>query len=222
MGQRQGRAGFLYIWSMEERLQKILAILRREYPDRQPLLVYATPFQLLVAVILSAQTTDAGVNKVTPELFARYPDPPSLAAAPLAELERIIHPLGFFHTKAVNIKKTAALVAERFRGSVPREMDDLLTLPGVGRKTAGVLRAALYGLPAVIVDTHCSRVALRLGVTTTRDPARAEREIAARIPEADWSDFSMTVNRHGRRYCTARSPRCPECPLLGLCPFPEK
>jgi len=204
---------------MKPDLERILKILRNEYPDREPLLEYHTPFQLLIAVILSAQTTDEGVNRITPELFSLYPDAAALAAAPRAALERIIHPTGFFHVKAAAIKESARILVRNYDGQVPEEMEQLLSLPGVGRKTAGVLRAVLYGKPAVIVDTHFSRVLLRIGLTDTRDPLLVERQVMALFQEQDWTDLSQTVNRHGRRYCRARAPLCRTCPLLKLCSF---
>lgn len=201
-----------------QRVLKILDILLEEFPDLTPPLDYSTPFQFLIAVILSAQTTDAGVNRITPELFSLFPDPQSLAAAPVDELKRIIRPIGFANAKSSNIKKTASIVSEKFSGVVPEEMEALLALPGVGRKTAHVIRANLYGLPGIIVDTHFSRVMLRLGFCETREPLKVERAVAALVPEVCWSRLSMAANFHGRKYCRARKPLCGECPVAGFCP----
>jgi len=206
---------------MDERARiiRILKILLEEYPDRRPPLKYGTPFQFLIAVILSAQTTDAGVNRITPELFSLYPDPQSLAGASLATLQKIIRPLGFFVVKSKNIRKTARLIAEEHGGEIPDSMEDLLALPGVGRKTASVIRANIFALPGIIVDTHFSRVILRLGFTDTRDPLKVERAIAKLVFEEYWSDLSMAINFHGRKYCTARKPFCESCPVRKECLF---
>lgn len=194
--------------------------LASEYTDTTPLLEYENEFQLLIAVILSAQTTDAQVNKVTPNLFRRYPSAEALARADRRTVEEIIRSTGFFRSKARNIIACAAAVLDRHGSEVPKTMDDLTALPGVGRKTAGVILAVVHGEPAIIVDTHFARVSRRLGLSDQEDPGRIEKQIADRVDREIWSELSMLLNRHGRRYCTARSPRCDECPIRDMCPFP--
>lgn len=199
-------------------LSEILDRLNDEYPDREPLLIYINPYELTVAVSLSAQTTDAAVNKVTPELFRRWPDAASLAVADIKELEEVIHSLGFFRQKARNLIAAANRLTETFDGEIPMEMDDLTSLPGIGRKSANVIRAHVWNLPGIIVDTHFGRVCRRLGLTEAKDPAKVEKEISTIIPEEFQNTFSMTANFHGRRYCMSRKPNCSACPLESLCP----
>ena len=206
------------IENSKDRIQKIMAVLGPLYPDRTPLLYFENPFQLLIATSLAAQCTDAAVNKVTPELFRRFPDPGALADAPLKELETLVHPLGFFHAKAHNIRAIAKQVNEKFLGKVPNTMDELLTLPGVGRKTASVILSVCYGENAIIVDTHFSRVTLRLGLTASQRPEVIEEDIAAIVPEDEWTAVSHVLNRFGRAQCNAKKPACSSCPVLDLCP----
>jgi len=201
-----------------EKARIVTGILNLEYPDRQPLLNFRNPFELLIAVILSAQTTDAGVNKVTPLLFDQYPDPASLAAAEQNDVENIIHSTGFYKVKASNIIKTAALLQERGDSTLPDTMKELTALPGVGRKTANVILYHIFGKPAIIVDTHFKRVSQRLGFTKLTEPEQIEKQLVKAIPREIQSDFSMTLNLHGRKYCFARKPDCPGCPLRELCP----
>lgn len=190
----------------------------RLHPDTAPFLESETPFQLLIAVILSAQCTDAKVNEVTRVLFRAFPTPARLAGAPLADVEKIVYPTGFYREKAAHIVETARLLLERHDGQVPLDMAALTALPGVGRKTANVIRGQVGGLPAVIVDTHFKRVTKRLGLTEQDDPAAIERDLAALVPEPLQFAFSMAANRHGRVFCHARSPRCGDCPIQKLCP----
>jgi endonuclease-3 len=192
------------------------------YPDKRPLLEYASPYQLLIAVILSAQTTDAQVNRVTPELFRRYPTPRALSAADPAELEELVFPTGFYRSKAKNIRAAARSLAEDYGGEVPRTMEVLTRMPGVGRKTANVLLGVLYGTPSVVVDTHFSRVVRRIGFTEATQPDRIEREMTDIVPEEIRTGFSMCINFHGRYVCTARAPRCYDCPIASLCLFEPK
>jgi len=199
-------------------LVEIIRRLNIEYPDRRPLLKYTSPFQLMVAVSLSAQTTDAAVNKVTPELFGRWPTPEALALADISELEDLIHSLGFFRQKSRNLKGAARRILEEFDGEIPQGMDDLTSIPGIGRKSANVIRAHVWNLPGIIVDTHFGRVCRRLGLTDKKDPQKVEKEISALVPLDLQGDFSMTANLHGRRYCSARKPNCVECPLNDICP----
>lgn len=190
----------------------------RLHPDTAPFLESETPFQLLIAVILSAQCTDAKVNEVTRVLFRAFPNPALLARAPLADVEKIVYPTGFYRDKAAHIVETARIIEERHGGEVPLEMETLTALPGVGRKTANVIRGQVGGLPAVIVDTHFKRVTKRLGLTDQDDPGAIERDLAALVPPSLQFAFSMAANRHGRVFCHARRPDCGECPVQKLCP----
>ncbi len=175
-------------------------------------------FQLLVATILSAQCTDERVNKTTPALFARFPDAASLAAAPVEEVEALIRPTGFFRAKTRSLLGMATAVVERFGGEVPTRMADLVTLPGVGRKTANVLRSVAFDLPGLPVDTHVQRLAGRLGLTTATDPVKVEHALNPMVPAAQRGAFSLRLILHGRATCRARSPRCTECLLSDICP----
>jgi endonuclease-3 len=192
--------------------------LAAEYPDAVCELDHETPFQLLTATILSAQSTDKGVNTVTPALFARYPTPADLAAAEPEELEKLIHATGFFRQKAKSLMGMAQAVVERYGGEVPGRMEDLVTLPGVGRKTANVVRSVAMGLPGLPVDTHVKRLSHRLGLTTEEDPVKIELELNGMIPAAERGDFSLRMILHGRRVCHARTPRCEDCVLSDFCP----
>ncbi|MFP3960582.1 MAG: endonuclease III [Spirochaetaceae bacterium] len=192
------------------------------YPDKSPPLAYSSPYELLVAVILSAQTTDAQVNRVTPELFRRYPTPRALAAADEEELASLIFSTGFYRAKARSIRAAARMLVEEYEGELPDRIDELTRLPGVGRKTANVLLGVIHGHPAIVVDTHFARVVRRIGFTAARNPDRIERELRAVVPAEIRTAFSMIVNFHGRAVCTARKPRCYECPIEDLCTFAEK
>ncbi|MFP4444513.1 MAG: endonuclease III domain-containing protein [Spirochaetia bacterium] len=203
-----------------EQAARIFRILNGIYPDKSPLLTFADGFQLLIGVILSAQTTDRQVNRVTPELFRRFPSAEELARAPAETVEEIIRPVGFFRSKTRNIIAASEALARYHGGTVPGTMEELIVLPGVGRKSANVIRGHLYGLPAVIVDTHFARVTRRLGLLgeDTADPAKIEREIRELVPPEDQTGFSMVINLHGRAVCGARKPLCAECPVNRLCP----
>jgi endonuclease-3 len=179
---------------------------------------HASPFQLLVAVILSAQCTDVMVNKVTPALFARFPDAATMAAADPAEVEELIHRTGFFRAKTRSLIGMAQAVVERFDGEIPGRMEDLVTLPGVGRKTANVILGHWFGVPGVVVDTHVLRLSRLLGLTENDDPVRVERDLQALLKRADWSNTTMRLIYHGRAVCVARRPRCGECAFAGFCP----
>jgi endonuclease-3 len=179
---------------------------------------HETPFQLLAATILSAQCTDERVNMVTPALFARYPGPADLAAADPAELEEIIRSTGFFRAKARSLMGMAQAVNERFRGEIPTRMADLVTLPGVGRKTANVLLSVAIGRPGLPVDTHVGRISRLLGLTTNQDPVKVEADLCAVLPRGEWGAFSLRMILHGRAVCVARRPRCAECILSDFCP----
>ncbi len=204
----------------EKRLiEHILPLLKDLYPDISPLLQYQNCFQLLIAVMLSAQCTDVQVNKVTPELFRKFPGSAELAGASVIEIESIIFSTGFYKNKAKNIIAAAEFIDKQFGGSVPQAMKDLLMLPGIGRKSANVIRAHCFSLPAIIVDTHFSRVTQRIGLVHTTVPAKIELEIAHLVPETEWTGFSMRINLYGRYVCTARSPKCDGCVLRNVCAF---
>ena len=181
-------------------------------------LQHRSPFELLIATILSAQCTDERVNMVTPELFAAYPTPAALAVAPPERVEQIIRSTGFFRAKTRSLIGMAQGLIERFGGEVPTEMDDLTTLPGVGRKTANVVRSVAFGLPGLPVDTHVGRLTRRLGLTTHTDPVVVEHEIGALVDPDDWGALSLRLILHGRAVCPARTPHCEECVLVDLCP----
>lgn len=199
-------------------IAKVLELLRPLYPDPQPLLRYENGYQLMVAVALSAQTTDAQVNAITPILFERFPDPVALMDAEVSEVERIIHSVGFFRTKAKNIIGAAAHLVREFDGVLPDTIEALVQLPGIGRKSAGVLLTHLYEKPAIIVDTHFGRVVRRLGYTDSKDAGKIERECAEQMPRGFWAEASMVLNYHGRYRCKSRKPECDRCPLTELCP----
>jgi endonuclease III len=179
---------------------------------------HGSPFELLVATILSAQTTDARVNTVTPTLFARWPDAASLAVADPAELEAVLQPTGFFRQKAKSLLGMASALCERHGGEVPTRMADLVALPGVGRKTANVIRSVALGLPGLPVDTHVLRLSARLALTTETDPVKVEHELSPMVPAGERGMLSLRLILHGRRVCVARRPRCDDCALHDFCP----
>jgi endonuclease-3 len=200
----------------------ILRALRAAYPDAECALRHRDAYELLAATILSAQCTDARVNLVTPGLFRRWPRPGDLAAAPQAAVEEVVRSTGFFRNKARNLRGMAAALRDRHGGEVPRTMEELTALPGVARKTANVVLGTAFGIASgVVVDTHVGRIARRLGLTRERDPVKVERDLREALPREEWIAFSHRVIHHGRRVCTARSPRCGECPLAPLCPSRE-
>ncbi len=196
----------------------ILRELKRDHPVAVCELTHETPFQLLAATILSAQCTDARVNMVTPNLFAAYPDAAALAVADVSDVERIVRSTGFYGSKAKNLIGMANAVMSRFGGDVPRAIEDLVTLPGVGRKTANVLRSVAFGLPGLPVDTHVLRLSKRLGLTRDEDPVKVEMQLNALLPPEEWGGFSLRMILHGRRVCDARAPKCGECRLATVCP----
>lgn len=194
------------------------SVLARAIPDAACELVYRNPWELLVATILSAQCTDERVNSVTPVLFGRWPGPVELVGAPVEKIEEVIRPTGFFRNKARAIRDAARAVMAEHGGRVPRDVDSLVALPGVGRKTANVVLGEAFGIPAgIAVDTHVRRVARRLGLTVQNDPAKIEEELEAALPKREWVAFSMRMILHGRRVCRARAPRCEGCALEPLC-----
>jgi len=198
--------------------EAIYEVLVRLWPDSGSALGYRSCFELLVAVILSAQCTDEQVNKVTPALFAAYPDPASLAGAIRSDVEALVRTTGFFRAKAGNIMATAAMIVDLYGGRVPDTMEELTRLPGVGRKTANLIVSVCYGKPGLVVDTHVLRTARRLGLAPTDDPAKCERMLGAALPESMWTAFSYALNRHGKHVCRARKPLCASCPVAALCP----
>jgi len=203
----------------KQRALEILVRLKREYPNATCSLNYETPVQLLVATMLSAQCTDERVNKVTPALFARFPDAKSLAGCDRAELETLIRSTGFFRNKAKNIQGACDKIVREFGGRVPQQMELLLSLPGVARKTANVVLAHGFGiLQGVTVDTHVKRLSGRLGLTEQTDPVRIERDLMKLLPQPDWENWSIRLIYHGRAVCKARKPLCADCLLADLCP----
>ena len=197
---------------------RILAILRDMYPDAHCALDFTTPFELLIATILSAQCTDERVNMITPRLFPRYPTPEAMLVLRQEELEELIHDCGLFRSKAKNILGACLLLVMRHGGEVPRTMAALEKLPGVGRKTANVVLSNAFGVPAIAVDTHVFRVSRRLGLAEGDTPEKVERELRRRIPKRDWSAAHHWLIHHGRRLCHARGPECLRCPLSPYCP----
>jgi endonuclease III len=201
------------------RAPEILNRLKFLYPGATCTLTYETPVQLLVATILSAQCTDERVNKVTPALFDRFPDAESLASADREELEGLIRSTGFYRNKAKNIQGACQLIVQEFAGEVPKQMEDLLKLPGVARKTANVVSAHAYGMiQGVTVDTHVKRLSNRLGLTKHSDPIKIEKDLMKLIPRSEWENLSIHLIYHGRAVCNARKPECDRCELADLCP----
>lgn len=200
------------------RARRIVRTLAETYPDAACELDFGSPFELLVATILSAQTTDRRVNQVTPALFAAYPTPQALAGADPADVEHLIAPAGFYRVKARTLVETSAALVERFAGVVPPTMDELVTLPGVGRKTANVVLGEGFGVPGLAVDTHVARLAGRLGLSERTDPVGIEHDLAGLLPAGEWTRASQLLIWHGRRRCHARRPACGACPLSRWCP----
>ncbi len=196
--------------------------LRLTYPEVTTQLHYRTSFELLVATILSAQCTDRQVNGVTRDLFKKFNTPKGFAKIPLESLEQLVRPTGFFRNKAKNIKACAQVLVGKYHGKVPETLEELVLLPGVGRKTANLVLGAAFGIPGIVVDTHVARISKRLGFTESKDPTKIERDLMKIIPKKTWSDFSLHLVYFGREFCTARKPRCKTCPLIKLCPWPGK
>jgi len=202
----------------EARALEINRRLRDEYPEALCELTHRNPFELLAATIMSAQTTDVRVNMVTPALFAKYPDAESLAKADIESVEQIIKTVGLYPSKARNLIKMARLIVDEFDGEVPRRLEDLVVLPGVGRKTANVVRSVAFGLPGLAVDTHVGRLSRRLGLTAHEDPVKVEFDLNEFISPLKRGEFSLRLILHGRRVCDARKPACDRCMLADLCP----
>lgn len=198
---------------------RVLRRLKADYPAATCALENETPFELLVATILSAQCTDERVNLVTPELFRRWPTAAEMARAPIKSLEKTIQSTGFFRNKAKNIKAASQALMEQHDGEVPRDMDAMVALPGVGRKTANVVLGTAYGMATgIVVDTHVTRVSRRLGLTPHTDPVKIEQDLIEIVPQSEWVDFAHRMIHHGRQICTARKPKCPQCSMNSFCP----
>jgi endonuclease-3 len=207
----------------KEQAHAALAVLKKTYPDAECALNHRSAFELLVSVILSAQCTDARVNLTTPALFDAYPTPYALAKAPLSDVETLVKSTGFFRNKAKNIVGAAQRLVEAYGGEVPQGMDDLLSLPGVARKTANVVRGVVHGLAdGVVVDTHVLRLSNRLGWAKSPKPEHVEQTLMSLFPKDDWLSVADVLIDHGRSLCHARSPRCPDCPVAPLCPTAPK
>jgi endonuclease-3 len=207
-----------YSATENKRAQRILRGLKVMYPDAHCELIHANPFELAVAAILSAQCTDKRVNQVTPALFKKYRRVKDWAATPQATLEKEVHSTGFFRNKATHIRALAKEVIGRFDGVLPEDLETLITLPGIGRKTANVLLISAFGQPGITVDTHCMRVTRRLGFTESDQPERIETELKSLLPEKDWAVWSHGIVFHGRYCCTARNPACDRCNIAADCP----
>ncbi|HLJ97332.1 MAG TPA: endonuclease III [Gemmataceae bacterium] len=200
------------------RARRILRALAQRYPDAQCALHYENPLQLVIATILSAQCTDARVNQVTPGLFARFPDAKAYATAEPHELERAIQSTGFFRNKARNIQACCEQLIRQYDGQVPQTMEELVQLPGIGRKTANVILGNVYDVPGITVDTHVKRLSYRMGLTQETDPEKIERDLMRLLPPLEWTMFSHRMIHHGRQVCHARKPNCAECTLAKICP----
>lgn len=199
------------------RMREIIKILWREFPEAECSLNYRTPYELLIAVILSAQCTDERVNKVTPALFEKFGTAQKMAKAPLKEIEKLIKTCGFFHMKAISLKETSKILVEKYEGEVPREMEKLTELRGVGRKTANVILGVAYGIPGMVVDTHIGRIARRMGFTRHKDPVKVEFDLMEVTPREAWTELGHLWIRHGRATCTARKAHCDECVVSRFC-----
>lgn len=206
---------------MQARVAAIIEFLEREYPDATCSLAHENPLQLLMATILSAQCTDKRVNEVTKDLFKKYPDAAAFANADLAELEEIIRPTGFFRNKAKNIISCAQELVAKHGGEVPRTMEELTPLAGVGRKTANVVLGDAYDVPGIVVDTHARRLSQRLGLTKEEDPVKIEFDLMKIIPQEKWTKFCHQLIDHGRAVCTARGPKCEVCEMQGHCDYAQ-
>ncbi len=206
-----------------KRVAEIIRRLKKEFPEARTSLTFRNPFELLVATILSAQCTDERVNKVTPVLFSKYPRPADLAKAGIPAIEAMIRSTGFFHAKAKSIQGCCAALVRDHAGEVPRDIEAMVKLPGVGRKTANVVLGSALGIASgVVVDTHVKMVAGRLGLTAEEDPGKIEEDLMAMVPKTDWIVFSHLLIHHGRRTCMARKPACPLCVLKDICPSAGK
>lgn len=201
-----------------KRASAIYRVLTKRYPDVHCELDFKSPFQLLIATVLSAQCTDKRVNQATPALFKRFGTPQKMAAAKIVELEKLIYSLGFYHSKAQNIKSLSERIVSEYNSEVPGDLSELITLAGVGRKTANVVLGHAFAIPGITVDTHFGRLSRRFGWSQSQDPVRVEHEVGALIKESEWTNLSQRMIWHGRRICHSRKPACGACPLAALCP----
>jgi endonuclease-3 len=202
--------------------QAILKLLVEQYPRAHCTLDFANPLELLVATVLSAQCTDERVNLVTPAVFKKYPTASDYAAAPLGDLEEAFHSTGFFRQKAKSIQQLCQVLVEKFDGQIPASLEELVKLPGIGRKTANVILGNVFHIPGIVVDTHVGRVSQRLGLTSNKDPVKIEFDLMELVPQTQWTAFSHQLIVHGRQICTAKKPKCPACFLLPYCDFGQK
>ncbi len=207
---------------LKERADKIRGILKETYPDVKTQLDFSTPFQLLAATVLSAQCTDKQVNKVTRTLFKELPGPEDFVKVEPDRLEELIRSTGYYKNKAKNLKNCAMAILEKHGGAVPDNLEELVRLPGVGRKTANVVLGTVFDKPAIVVDTHVSRISRRLGFTRNEDPAKIEFDLMKIVPRNDWDGFSLRLLYFGREFCQARKPLCAKCPIHDLCAFADK
>lgn len=206
----------------KNRIAKIRKILKKTYPDVKTQLRYRNPFELLVATILSAQCTDKQVNSVTKNLFNSLKTPDDFVKAPLKMIEDLVRPTGYFRNKSKHIKNCARMLVAKYNGKVPDKLEEMVKLPGVGRKTANVVLGAAFGTPGIVVDTHVGRISKRLGLTDKDNPVKIEFDLMEIVPQKEWSDFSLQLIFFGRAICKARKPACKVCPLNDLCDYPEK
>ena len=198
----------------------MMDILKKSYPDAKCSLDFTTPFELLIAVMLSAQCTDERVNKTTPTIFKKYNTPEDFAKIDIKVLEELVHPCGFYKNKAKNIKATSQILIEKFNSEVPKNMDDLISLPGVGRKTANVVMLEAFNMPqGVAVDTHCKRISNRIGISNEQDPEKIEKDILKLSPKEYYNDLNHLLIYHGRATCDSRNPKCDTCPIKTLCKY---
>jgi len=201
----------------------MIQLLEREYPVARTGLKFITPFQLLVATILSAQTTDATVNRITPSLFERYKDAQDFAAAPLEEIKNAVKSVNFYNNKASSIKKLSAILVEKYKGAVPDRMEKLVELPGVARKTANVVLSQAFGrAEGIVVDTHVKRLSQRLGLSRQKTPEKIEEDLMKILPRGKWISFPFALILHGRAVCMAKKPLCPDCIIVTVCPYGDK
>lgn len=205
-----------------EKIGPILKLLDQHYPQVHVTLDFTNPLELLVATILSAQCTDERVNKVTPALFQKYPTAAAFAEARQEELEQAIYQTGFYRNKAKNIQGLCQALVKKYGGQVPASLEELVQLPGIGRKTANVVLGNAFETPGIVVDTHCGRVSQRLGLTRAKDPVKIEFDLMALVPREHWTKFSLQLIWHGRAICTAKNPQCPTCSLLPYCDYGQK
>ena len=219
MPAKRGPATEELVTERQSRARKVVRRLKKEFPDAECALNHDSAFQLLVATILSAQCTDVRVNMATPELFRKFPTADALSSSTQKAVEKIVKPLGFFRNKATNIRNMAKELISLHNGAVPQDMDAMVALPGVGRKTASVVLGTWFGIPSgVVVDTHVKRISGLLGLTESKNPVIVERDLMAILPKKEWIEFSHRIILHGRRTCIARRPQCSGCPLLATCP----